>query len=86
MFASSDSPSTSTTSDLDVTLSQIKLNHLTTGSRQRSNAILLFSYTFLGKLWISLGYDENGLEETRANDFWNELMNGVDEFLDASRA
>ncbi|KIY73467.1 hypothetical protein CYLTODRAFT_216536 [Cylindrobasidium torrendii FP15055 ss-10] len=64
------------------TFGEVKLNTLTTGSRQRSGAILLFAYTFVGKLWISLGYDENGLEPERVQTFWAQLLAGVDEFLD----
>ncbi|KAJ8523385.1 hypothetical protein ONZ45_g174 [Pleurotus djamor] len=40
----------------------ISLHTLTTGSRQRPGGMLLFGYTFAGKLWLSLGYDENGFE------------------------
>ncbi|BGO92798.1 hypothetical protein NBRC10512_007917 [Rhodotorula toruloides] len=59
----------------------IQLHSLTTGSRQRPGAILLFAYTFAGKLWISLGYDSNGFEKGAVESWWNELLKGVDEFL-----
>ncbi|GAA5950964.1 hypothetical protein JCM3765_004642 [Sporobolomyces pararoseus] len=59
----------------------IELHTLTTGSRQRSGALLLFSYTFAGKLWISLGYDSNGFEEGIIENWWKELLGGVDELL-----
>ncbi|TDL28336.1 hypothetical protein BD410DRAFT_737560 [Rickenella mellea] len=59
----------------------IKLHTLTTGSRQRSNAMLLFGYTFASKLWLSLGYDENGLDRDAVEQFWCEVLKGVDEFL-----
>jgi hypothetical protein len=55
---------------------------LTTGSRQRSGAMLLFAYTFAGKLWLSLGYDECGFEKEIVTRFWQDLINGVGEFLE----
>ncbi|CAE6455072.1 unnamed protein product [Rhizoctonia solani] len=61
----------------------IKLTELTTGSRQRAGAMLLFSYTFVGKLWLCFGYDENGFERGVVEEFWNELLHGVDEILGA---
>ncbi|KAK0505685.1 hypothetical protein EDD18DRAFT_1304501 [Armillaria luteobubalina] len=61
----------------------IKLHTLTTGSRQRSGGMLLFGYTFVGKLWISLGYDENGFEKETVDKFWDNLLRSTDEFLDA---
>ncbi len=60
---------------------EIKLHTLTTGSRQRSGGMLLFGYTFVGKLWINIGYDENGFEERMVKKFWEEVVAGVDEFL-----
>jgi hypothetical protein len=59
----------------------IKFHTLTTGSRQRSGGMLLFGYTFAGKLWISLGYDENGFEEVTVQNFWKNIVEGVEEFL-----
>ncbi|GAA5861327.1 hypothetical protein JCM3774_000211 [Rhodotorula dairenensis] len=59
----------------------IELCSLTTGSRQRPGALLLFAYTFAGKLWISLGYDSNGFEAGAIESWWRELLSGVDEFL-----
>jgi hypothetical protein len=60
----------------------VHLHTLTTGSRQRSGAMLLFVYTFAGKLWLSLGYDENGFEKECVSEFWKGLQNGVQEFLE----
>jgi hypothetical protein len=60
----------------------IKLHTLTTGSRQRPGAMLLFGYTFAGKLWLSLGYDQNGYEQTTVTRFWEGLQRGVTEFLE----
>ncbi|GAA5896360.1 uncharacterized protein JCM6883_006879 [Sporobolomyces salmoneus] len=59
----------------------IELHTLTTGSRQRPGALLLFSYTFAGQLFISLGYDSNGFEKGVIEDWWKELLNRVDELL-----
>ena len=59
----------------------IKLHTLTTGSRQRHGAMLLFGYTFCGKLWVSLGYDKNGFAEGAVDNFWSEALKAIDEFL-----
>lgn len=59
----------------------IQMHTLTTGSRQRHGAMLLFGYTFSGKLWISLGYDENGFTDDVVDRFWAAAINCVDEFL-----
>ena len=59
----------------------IHLHTLTTGSRQRAGAMLLFGYTFAGKLWISLGYDENGFERVVVDTFWSNLSVSIDELL-----
>ncbi|GAA5969180.1 hypothetical protein JCM11641_007500 [Rhodosporidiobolus odoratus] len=59
----------------------IKLHTLTTGSRQRPGALLLFAYTFAGKLWLSLGYDSHGFEEGSIERWWDEMLKGVDDFL-----
>ncbi|GAA5897369.1 hypothetical protein JCM6882_001869 [Rhodosporidiobolus microsporus] len=59
----------------------IQLHTLTTGSRQRPGALLLFAYTFAGKLWFSLGYDSNGFKKGSVERWWDELVKGVDEFL-----
>ena len=60
----------------------IRLTSLTTGSRQRPGALLLFAYTFCGKLWLSLGYDVNGFEPGAIEGFWTEVQTLVrDMFL-----
>ncbi|KAF9225476.1 hypothetical protein BS17DRAFT_873159 [Gyrodon lividus] len=59
----------------------IQLHTLTTGSRQRPGGMLLFGYTFAGKLWISLGYDENGLEKALVERFWKGVLQATDELL-----
>jgi hypothetical protein len=59
----------------------VKMHTLTTGSRQRNGGMLLFGYTFVGKLWLSLGYDEEGFEKETVGKFWDGLQAAVDEFL-----
>jgi hypothetical protein len=61
--------------------SSITLHTLTTGSRQRQGAMLLFGYTFVGKLWLSLGYDVNGFDDEIVQRFWKHVLAGVDELL-----
>jgi hypothetical protein len=60
---------------------EIKLHTLTTGSRQRHGAMLLFGYTFAGKLWVSLGYDENGFEPKPVKLFWDDMLSTMPELL-----
>jgi hypothetical protein len=64
------------------TFSDFELHTLTTGSRQRSGGMLLFGYTFSGKLWLSLGYDKNGIDPDVVEKFWKGVLDGVGEFLD----
>ncbi|KAF8846056.1 hypothetical protein BDN67DRAFT_992998 [Paxillus ammoniavirescens] len=59
----------------------IQLHTLTTGSRQRPGGMLLFGYTFARKLWISLGYDENGFEKEVVERFWEGVLQVTDEML-----
>lgn len=61
----------------------LQLHTLTTGSRQRPGASLLFGYTFKGRLWVSLGYDELGFKEDvdGIGEWWKCLLEGVEEFL-----
>ncbi|KIM47643.1 hypothetical protein M413DRAFT_439312 [Hebeloma cylindrosporum] len=63
------------------TFPDIKLHTLTTGSRQRSGGMLLFGYTFVQKLWVSFGYDENGFEEETVKRFWKNVIDAIHEFL-----
>ncbi|KAG1757180.1 hypothetical protein EDB19DRAFT_1656229 [Suillus lakei] len=63
------------------TFSTIKLHTLTTGSRQRSGGMLLFGYTFAGKLWVSLGYDVNGFDKVMVEQFWENMLQTMDELL-----
>lgn len=55
----------------------VKLHTLTTGSRQRSGGMLLFGYTFAGKLWVSLGYDENGFDKEVVEKFWENVLSAI---------
>ncbi|KAG6910511.1 hypothetical protein DXG01_009930 [Tephrocybe rancida] len=61
--------------------SEIELDTLTTGSRQRAGGMLLFGYTFVGRLWISLGYDENGFDKEVVERFWNNVLRCTEDFL-----
>ena len=63
------------------TFPAIKLHSMTTGSRQRKGGMLLFSYTFVGKLWLSWGYDVNGFDDAVVQRFWRNFLNCVDVFL-----
>ncbi|KAJ7110066.1 hypothetical protein C8R44DRAFT_634837 [Mycena epipterygia] len=73
------------------TFPKVQLHTLTTGSRQRASGMLLFGYTFinqadlthisLGKLWISLGYDEAGFDADVVNRFWANVLTAVDTLL-----
>ncbi|KAF8216074.1 hypothetical protein K438DRAFT_1901776 [Mycena galopus ATCC 62051] len=60
---------------------KIQLHTLTTGSRQRAGGMLLFGYTFAGKLWISLGYDLGGFEVETVERFWGNVLTAVDTLL-----
>lgn len=64
------------------TFSDIELHTLTTGSRQRSSGMLMFVYTFAGRLWVSLGYDRNGFDKEVVDKFWGGVLDGIEEFLE----
>ena len=59
----------------------IKMHTLTNGARQRNGGVLLIGYTFVGKFWLSLGYDEKGIEKEKISKLWNGLQDAVGEFL-----
>lgn len=63
------------------TFPDIKMHTLTTGSRQRNGGMLMFGYTFAGKLFVSLGYDQNGFERETVGRFWGGVLSGITEFL-----
>lgn len=54
---------------------------LTTGSRQRPGAMLLFAYTLCGQLYVSLGYDENSYADGVVEEFYGAMFEGIEEFL-----
>jgi len=43
--------------------------------------MLLFGYTFAGKMWVSLGWDVNAFEEGVVEKFWEEVEGVVKERL-----
>ena len=51
------------------------------GPRQRPGGVLLYCYTFAGQLWISMGYDENGLDRAVMQNFWKNLLDSMKELL-----
>ncbi|KAK4688482.1 hypothetical protein P7C73_g1640, partial [Tremellales sp. Uapishka_1] len=53
----------------------LHLESLTTGSRQRRGGLLF------GKLWVSLGYDQNGFQEGVIERFWLDLHEIVHEVM-----
>ncbi|KIY67184.1 hypothetical protein CYLTODRAFT_397528 [Cylindrobasidium torrendii FP15055 ss-10] len=59
----------------------IKLNWVTSGLRQRAGGMMLFSYTFLDKLWLNMTFDENGYEKASFDAFWANVLSGMDEFI-----
>lgn len=63
------------------TFDRIKLAELTTGSRQRPGAMLMFAYTFVGRLFVSLGYDTNGYPEGVVEEYYEEMLACVRDFL-----
>ncbi|KAF8641188.1 hypothetical protein AX17_000823 [Amanita inopinata Kibby_2008] len=63
------------------TYPDIQLHTLTTGSRQRAGGLLMFGYTFAGKLWVSLGYDENGFDKDVIETFWKNVLQVVDNYM-----
>ncbi|KZS96050.1 hypothetical protein SISNIDRAFT_540130 [Sistotremastrum niveocremeum HHB9708] len=60
---------------------RMSMHSLTTGSRQRQGGMLLFGYTFAGKLWLSLGYDENGFKRGTVEEFWSDVVKSVGTFM-----
>ena len=51
------------------------------GPRQRPGGMLLLSYTFAGKLLISVGYDENALDRVVVQSFWKNMLASMKELL-----
>ncbi|KAL7414329.1 hypothetical protein BDY24DRAFT_339718 [Mrakia frigida] len=63
------------------TYTSIHTSDLTFGARQRPGGMLMFAYTFAGRLWFSLGWDVNGYPEGVVEEFWKDFNAGVGEFL-----
>ncbi|CDZ97947.1 hypothetical protein [Phaffia rhodozyma] len=63
------------------TYTMIHSSDLTFGVRQRPGGMLMFCYTFAGRLWFSLGWDKNGYPEGYVENFWNEVNATIGEFL-----
>ncbi|KAF8590086.1 hypothetical protein K439DRAFT_1628300 [Ramaria rubella] len=59
----------------------IATHTITAGSRRRAGSMLLFGYTFKGRLWLSLVYDEAGYEKEQVGRWWWGILGGVREFL-----
>jgi len=58
-----------------------QLHTLNTGSRQRPGGMLMFAYTFVGRLWLSFGWDVNGYDAAIVERFWNETGACLQEFV-----
>lgn len=63
------------------TYTGVHTSDLTFGARQRPGGMLMFAYTFAGRLWFSLGWDVNGYPEGVVENFWRDFNAGVGEFL-----
>jgi hypothetical protein len=61
------------------TFPAIQVHTLTIGSRPGD--IVLFGYTFAGKLWVSLGYDVNACDKVMVGQFWENVLQTMDELL-----
>lgn len=59
----------------------LTLHTLTTGGRQRPGTLHVFGHTMGGRLWLSLGYDQNAFKEGVVEGWWEEVLKGVNEFL-----
>ncbi|KAG8918261.1 hypothetical protein FRC01_001955 [Tulasnella sp. 417] len=59
----------------------IQLHTLTSACRVRPGGLLLFGYTFAGKLTLNLAYDLNGFKDGIIEAWWKDLLGGCDELL-----
>ncbi|KAG8918262.1 hypothetical protein FRC01_001956 [Tulasnella sp. 417] len=59
----------------------IQLHTLTSASRVRPGGLLLFGYTFAGRLTLNLAYDLNGFKDGIIEAWWKDLLGGCDELL-----
>ena len=60
----------------------IKLHTMSGAMRQRPGGIVLFAYTFAGKFWVDLVYDENAFDRPVVDRFWKEFEKGMEELLE----
>ncbi|KAG8948424.1 hypothetical protein FRC04_009794 [Tulasnella sp. 424] len=59
----------------------VQLHTLAPATRIRPGGLILFAYTFAGKLYLNLGYDVNGFKDDIVEAWWKDLQGGVEEFL-----
>lgn len=59
----------------------ITLSRLTAHTRKSPGGMLLFTYTFRGRLCVSLGWDKAGFEEGWVEAFWEGVKGGAGELL-----
>lgn len=59
----------------------IKLFHMRATTRKARGGMLLFTYTFRGKLTLNLGWDQSAFEDGLVEAFMGEVERGVGEFL-----
>jgi hypothetical protein len=59
----------------------IQLTALNAHTRKGKGGMLIFTFTFRGKLHLSLGWDREGFEPGVVEGFWKGVGEGVGEFL-----
>ncbi|KAG8918263.1 hypothetical protein FRC01_001957 [Tulasnella sp. 417] len=59
----------------------IQLHTMSPAVRVRPGGLLLFGYTFAGKLTLNLAYDLNGFKDGIIEAWWKDLLGGCDELL-----
>lgn len=59
----------------------LNLTHIRSTTRKAKGGILLFTFTFRGRLHLSLGWDREGFERGVVEVFLEEVEKGVKEFL-----
>ena len=59
----------------------LNLTHVRSTTRKAKGGILLFTFTFRGRLHLSLGWDREGFERGVVEVFLEEVEKGVKEFL-----
>lgn len=60
---------------------ELELTGVHSTTRKSPGGLLLFSYTFRGRLYLSLGWDKPALQEGVVEAFWENVLAGVQEFL-----